>query len=385
MAFWKKWFGSQAHAKSSSNTHAKSDTPRREEMEALIDEAARAQFPESAPQEVDATTAARAMTADSISSECTRGSGWFSRDEIHELRESNEESELLRGLQRKLPGASREELLFRYHLSRHVRLAEFELPMFPRSASEVLALGRDPGAEIDDYVKVISQDPSLVRAIIGTAQSPFFSSLATSATLDQAIVRIGLLQVEQIVLIHALRSRLLRVRGFDKLVHKILLHGQKVAISSQAISRQLGGPVADGFLAGLFHDIGKLLLLGVIAQVQKKLSWEAPGALVMDAFDAFHILLGKLACESWELPEAICRAVANHHSAQRASEETLDRSLWLANLLVRSWEDADEDESTQPQNDWLLTETGLDLEELSQLIELVERELQAYEALGIGP
>ncbi len=312
----------------------------------------------------------------------TEGELWFSREEVLELRGETDEKALLAKLTRRAPMASREEVLFRYHLSRSLRLGDYALPVLPRSATQILGLGRDPRAEVKDYARVIGADPSLICAIIGTANSSFFASLAEVTDLQQAIVRIGLSQVERIVVVHAMSTKLLRVRGLDSLVREEIDHGLRTAVACQVLGNAAAVPPSDAFLAGLFHDVGKLVLLALIDNVQRKLRWQAPRELVLATFAAFHVGLGHLACHEWGLPQSICQAISNHHDAERARHTPLDRTVYLGNLIAQGSGEFEEEESTQPQAPCLADALGLNAEELAMLMERVEAELEAYAGLN---
>src|SRR6185295_4034110 len=88
--------------------------------------------------------------------------GWFTKEQVLEYESTPDEDELVRRIAQRVPGASREEALFRYELSRSVGLQDLELPLLPATATQVLRLARDANASVRDYVGVVQSDPSLV-------------------------------------------------------------------------------------------------------------------------------------------------------------------------------------------------------------------------------
>lgn len=309
-----------------------------------------------------------------------RDEGWCTREEIAALRHVRDEKQLAQVISRKVPGAGREEVLFRYYLSRAVYLGEFELPVLPRSATEVLQLSRNPAAEIDDYVRVIGGDPSLLRGIVDTANSPFFASLSGTTSLDQAIVRIGLRQVEQLTMFHAMRSKIFRVPGYEALIRSLTAHAITAAVAAQIVAPKVLALPADAFLSGVFHDVGKLVLISVIGNVQKRLHWQAPPALVASCFETYHVSFGEVVCRHWNFPAQICEAVGSHHDAKRAAEKTLDRAVYLGNLLAHAM--VDEDLSSTLASDYVARASNLDQADLEQVQAEIEKEMQAYETIG---
>ena len=306
---------------------------------------------------------------------------WFTKAEIAALKNVDSEKQLSQIISRKVPDASREEVLFRYYLSRAIYIGEFELPILPQSVAQVMNLSRDPKAEIKDYVRVIESDHSLVRAIIEVANSSFFASLSDYSSLDQAIIRIGLRQVDQITLVHALRSKVFRVRGFEDLTSSITGHSTIAATASRVVAEHLAGASeGDAFLGGLFHDVGKLILLGLVGEVQRKLSWQAGPRLVESAFETYHVFLGEIVCSHWKFPEDLARALGAHHEPERARLHPLDASVYLGNLLAHSIE-VSGTEAVCEADDPVLTGSSLDPRSLLTLREEAIDRLDAYEAL----
>jgi HD-like signal output (HDOD) protein len=340
------------------------------------------------PTEAASAAAAGAPAAIApIAAEAARqDAGWFSKEQLLELDGSaRDEIDLVRLVSRTVPGAGREEALFRYQLSRSVCLQDFELPLLPTTAAQVMRLGRDPRATVRDYVGVIQSDPSLVSAIVRMANSSFFAAASKCAALDQAIVRIGLNEVEKVATIHIFRSRVFRVRGHDSLVQELVQHGVGVSIAAQWVLRRVGAARAEAFLAGLFHDVGKLFLLQTIGRIQQKLGWTAPAELVQSAFATFHPVVGALVCGTWELPAGVCEAVRWHHDASRAAEAPISQAAYLGNRIVHSLERGGEEGAICEPDDPVMLAAGLSPDQLRELRGYVAREIKmARDALPVG-
>ncbi len=338
--------------------------------------------PDAAPE--SAAPGEKRVITQPVKIPAKRPGQWFTRAEVAALKDVHDERQISQVISRRVPNATREETLFRYYLSRAVYLGEFELPLLPRSATQVLGLSRDPDSEISDYVRVIESDPALVHGIISTANSSFFASLSGTASLDQAIVRIGLRQVEQITMVHALRSKVFRVAGYDAMIQGLIEHGFHAALGAQIAAPKVLALPADAFLGGLFHDVGKLVLLKIVGEVQKKLSWQAPAELVSSCFEAYHTTFGEVVCRHWEFPEQICEAVRNHHEGVKAAGQPLDRAIYLGNVLAHSYAGDTNDENGLDAADPVLESAGIEPRELHAVLEDLAQELQVYQAIGLG-
>lgn len=310
---------------------------------------------------------------------------WFEEADIVALKGLTDDKQIAQVISRKPPGASREEVLFRYYLSRAVFVGEFELPVLPQTAAQVIELGRRPRAEISEYARIVESDPSVVKAVIDVANSSFFSSLSEVPGLDQAIVRIGLRQLERIVLLHALNSRVFRVRGYEKALQQLVVHSLATGIGAQAVAATGNAPAADAFLGGLFHDLGKFVLVRIVGDVQNKLRWAANPRLLDDAFGAFHVRIGESICRHWSFPPLICDAVGAHQSGPEAADGgPLHRAVYLGNKLAHVVIDGSAMEQEFPPDDPVVAAERLGTDEIELLIGTLTHEARAFEALGIG-
>lgn len=260
--------------------------------------------------------------------------GWFTALEIEQLRGIRDENLLARRLAAVRPDMSREDVLFRHLLSSAVAQGDFEVPLLPQSSTRIMQLNREPKASIRDYVKAIESDTQLVRAILDTANSTIYASVAGNATLDQSIVRMGVAMVEQIALAHTLSARLFKVPGHEETLEALTKHNLVAAVAAQGMAARVDISPGSAFLGGLFHDSGKLVLLSIVAQVQRRLGWKASPTLIDSAFDAFHVSMGRLACQRWKLPEDIFLAVERHHGPPETVTRPLDKAVYLGNLMA---------------------------------------------------
>lgn len=307
-----------------------------------------------------------------------RSRGWMTREQLDDLVKLTDESQLARRLMQLSPDCPRDEMLFRYQLSRVVLLNEFELPILPATASRLLVLSRDTSTDVSDIARVVEADAGLVRAIIRASNSAFFSSLYECSALNQAIVRIGLSQVEQIAMAQTLRSRLVRIKGQDQRVNQLGVHGLAAALAARHVAQRIGAASSNAYLGGLFHDVGKLVLLGIIARVQNEMRTTITQRLLNQAFGAYHATLGEMACASWEMPAEICRSVALHHDPEQAGEAPLSATVYLANVAVRGLERPDGLFTVMPGDDPVAQRYGLARADLDALRQQAAGDLKAY-------
>jgi HD-like signal output (HDOD) protein len=306
---------------------------------------------------------------------------WPERQEIAALHEGIEETELARVIGRTAPNAGPEEVLFRYHLSRAIYFGEHDLPPLPHSAARVLELSRSSKAGVIDYARVVEGDPGMVRSVLWLANSSMYASMIKCTSLAQAMVRVGIREVERIALMQAFQARVFRVYGHDDLVRQLGAHGLATALAAQEAARLTGAPPADAFLGGLFHDVGKLVVLGIIAQVQRKLKRRAPLPLIMSAFDAFHEVIGESACRHWAMPPTLVQAVANHDDPGAAARDPLDGAVYLGNLIAHTLASKEPPSEITEPNDPVQTAFGCTVADLLEARSNTTAALKEYQAV----
>jgi HD-like signal output (HDOD) protein len=72
--------------------------------------------------------------------------------------------------------------------------------------------------------------------------------------------------------------------------------------------------VEQAFLAGLLHDVGKLLVLKGVDQVQRdEPTLEITEPLLAELMRTLHTELGHQVLVGWRLPETVCQAALRHH------------------------------------------------------------------------
>lgn len=209
----------------------------------------------------------------------------------------------------------------------YARLGERDLglPGFPETPVRLEQLMSEEDPNSQQVMRCIESDPKLVGRVWSRARSARFPSAPGS--LDMAVSRIGLVEVWRLSLESALDAFDCRGGTFKDEAEVIRVHGALVAEVTSTLMGQRRGP---SFLAGLLHDVGRLLLLQVASQTNPEPS------MVRDISNSHHASISVLVAAAWQLDAEVIPAVAFHHdpNACHAGPRDLSRLLCLADIAV---------------------------------------------------
>jgi HD-like signal output (HDOD) protein len=184
-------------------------------------------------------------------------------------------------------------------------------------------------------VRLVEQDPSLVRRVWIQASSGSFAHPPSG--LHHAIARIGFDALWRIGMSICLHSAVFRVRGYQEQADHARSHGVACAELAAWITDDKRGEV---FLAGLLHDIGKLVVYRA-ACVRDDTDRARP-RLVHRLATELHAGIGLLAVHAWQLSDRVAAAVGFHHHPDRAPEEAQDLAeiLWVTDVAFHTADQA---------------------------------------------
>jgi HD-like signal output (HDOD) protein len=196
---------------------------------------------------------------------------------------------------------------------------------FPASAQRVIGLLTNPDVAATKVRMALEGDPAITAGLLRVANSAAYAPRSPISSVEDAIVRLGNRHVRDIVAGVAAMGMFTDVGGAGAIVRD---HSSRVAAIAKVLAFEWRfGGVENVFLAGLLHDIGKLLLMQVGSVDYKQLD-----AAVLETPDEAHIheraitgydhaVLGGHVLGVWQLADEVAHVVAWHHQPGRAYEK----------------------------------------------------------------
>jgi putative nucleotidyltransferase with HDIG domain len=187
----------------------------------------------------------------------------------------------------------------------------------PDVAADVMALCQQSSADALRIEKSVTRDPFISAQIVSVANSPMFAPRMPIVSVRDAIVRIGLSNVSDIVMMVVTSSTMFRIRGFEEHVNKVTSRFPATALAARLIASALKLPMEAAFTAGLLHDIGDLILLDRCVRIGKikaeMVQEPVLLGIIIDALHTHHAKVGAAVCTVWKLPSSTVEAAAHHH------------------------------------------------------------------------
>ena len=184
-----------------------------------------------------------------------------------------------------------------------------ELPVLPEVAAQLLKLTSDVDCEASDIVALIKRDQSLTSHLLRIANSLRYNTGVTVSSIQQAVARLGLISIREIIVLISCQCRIFDVAGFEKDVRQSFRKSLAAAAFSQEIARVRRMNVEEAFLAGLLHDVGRPILLQTLSDRRRSSGLVADDDSLRTAAEEHRVPLAARLITAWDLPDRVAQAV----------------------------------------------------------------------------
>ncbi len=228
------------------------------------------------------------------------------------------------------------------------REGHIALPLLPSVAAEVLATVDSGDCDARSLAALIQRDPSLSAHVLRVANSPRYAPEQSIVSVMQAVSRLGLRTLREIVISVAVHGAVFDVPGQGEFLSRIWRHSVATGRLAGEIARHRRKNVEAAFLCGLLHDIGKPIVLHELVRMSRAAGGRVAASQVEEACEALHCEVGVALVQQWSLPPFVGDAVSSHHSPADAEEHSdLVLTVALADALM-DWMDETDGEGAPP-------------------------------------
>lgn len=233
----------------------------------------------------------------------------------------------------------------------------------------------------------IQKDPDLTARLLRLANSPFFGFANRLSTVAEAVSLLGIQQIQDMIVASSVLEQFKGVP--DHFVNKdsFWRHSLAVGITARLLAMERRLPKPDKFfVAGLLHDVGRLVLLSQAAESAQAVFelYQRERLLLRDAEKQIlgydHQQIAAELLQSWSYPPVLVQAVAFHHSPAQSVAKLEAAVVHIADHLVSAMGIGSSGEQfIPPLDDRAWNVLGLSPEALPKIIEAVDEQILAVE------
>ncbi len=267
-------------------------------------------------------------------------------------------------------------------VKRHIKKLG-DLSTTPALLSKILSLVNDDTKSIEEVSDLISFDPALAQRVLKVANSVFFAHSGEISNIHQAVLFLGLDRIKAIAVGMTVMNIFPAPGSFQ--IENLWIHSYEVALLSSVLSERVSvTQPQESFLAGLLHDIGRIVLYNLdhtlfhaIETTDTMLEQE------IDLYGCTHAQAGAWFAEEIGLPANIVTTIKCHHQPSSAPDDmNLVSLVALAEALTRMFKPRVEDDGIWTrEHDAILLEFSLshdDLHAIGIIFAAMQPEIESF-------
>ncbi|HEY5957781.1 MAG TPA: response regulator, partial [Polyangiaceae bacterium] len=216
-----------------------------------------------------------------------------------------------------------------------------KLPTSPHVYNQLVAALTKEDTSVESVAKILHGDMAMCAKILQMVNSAFFRLSRKIVKIEEAVGYLGFNTIKHVVLAVEVFQNSTRRTNPPLGLQVLQQHALAVANLSASFFKEKQ-QMDDAFVAGLLHDIGKLVMLTELPETVEKVFFEirtsnSPVHVAeMKVLGVTHAEMGAYLLGLWGLPYPVVEAVANHHAVERveSSEFGLLAATHIADNLV---------------------------------------------------
>jgi len=218
------------------------------------------------------------------------------------------------------------------------------MPDLPGTVHAILA--KDSAGECGavEFMETLGRDPVFSLKLLRLVNSSFCEKNEDAASLQRAAVFLGTRTLNNLAVGLACVGRFpaVGIRGVE--AGEFWLHSLASGVCARLLAERMGASIEESteyFLAGVLHDIGKLVMVGAAeAEYTKVLSMASePGCALVDAemevLGVSHPEVGAMLTARWNLSADVTEAVKLHHVPAASSGNLMTFCVHAGNEIAK--------------------------------------------------
>ena len=221
------------------------------------------------------------------------------------------------------------------------------LPSLPALYVKLTEMLKNEESTTAEIAEIIEQDMAMTAQILKLVNSAFFGLSRRLNSLQEAVSYLGVDILRQLVLVHHLFSECSQSEVCRYHLETLWDHSLCTANLAReiAVSNENADFICNSaYLAGLLHDIGKLVLIRHLPGVYKEIIEEVKQGASQEIAEnnkvgTNHAVIGGYLSLLWGLPYTVTQGITCHHQPSIAVEiekfSPIAEAVWHANRLCK--------------------------------------------------
>ena len=223
-------------------------------------------------------------------------------------------------------------------LAQRLKSDKINFPVMPDIAIQLDRLFKEKNDIcINTLAEIIKSDPALTMRLISISNSSYYRGATETRNLEEAIMRLGMRDTQNYLLLLTTRSMFdSDTPLFKTLLDSLWIHSLATAEAARLIGKMLKySDLNQLFTLGMLHDMGKLLLLQVLFELNKN-GRDMDKANIMHIVDTQHMAFGATLMRKWNMPSEFSYTAEQHHTISEGGKYSQEFLIvCLANMITR--------------------------------------------------
>lgn len=263
-----------------------------------------------------------------------------------------------------------------------------ELSTLPGVILRILEVMNNPMADARDVEREIIEDPVITTKVLKVANSAYYGANRDVASISQAVVLMGFAEVQNIALSVSIFNRFSAATTmFDR--RDFWEHCFMTACAADALQHRVNAQTNDGFVAGLLHDIGRIVLDQHFQEEFQEIVHmaEKQGISLLEAerkvLGVTHCDIGYWVTENWNLPPMLTDSILFHHSPFSCRESyVLTSIVHVADTISKAFSGYLSNEFVpSPKEESAFRLLNLQGDKVMDLAELITQKMEYFDML----
>jgi HD-like signal output (HDOD) protein len=208
------------------------------------------------------------------------------------------------------------------------------MPVLPDVAIRLAEMLRQADLPVNAYVSMLNKDSALSVEVLKAANAACYGA-ATTTSLEQAVVRIGLSRLQSVLMLAHLRARVLKGSSLFRRTGELLLEiSLPLGFMASKLARVQGA--ADvRFVRGMLMHVEHMVVLGALSDIsrERRIGILPTAGALHQAFVRFGPDIRETVSASWNLADVLLGERAMGMQAEYAGLRDALICRWLGRPL----------------------------------------------------